>query len=110
MRKKGMSEQETVILSNQIKCLSCGDKPYSAYRNDFKSCKCGKVNVDGGQAYLRRVGEPYKDMSIVWDKELVDNMGEAIDEAIDTGRNNFGIVCAVSRCLRDNGYEIVKEM
>lgn len=103
-------DKETVILSNQIECLSCGDKPYSAYINDFKSCKCGEVNVDGGQAYLRRVGEPYKDMSIVWDIELVNSMWEAIDEAIDTGRNNFGIVCAVSRCLRDNGYEIVKEM
>ena len=105
-----MNDKETVILSNQIECLSCGDKPYSAYINDFKSCKCGEVNVDGGQAYLRRVGEPYKDMSIVWDIELVNSMWEAIDEAIDTGRNNFGIVCAVSRCLRDNGYEIVKEM
>ena len=102
-------DRETVILSNQIECLSCGDKPYSRTRHDFRSCKCESVSVDGGQAYLRRVGEPYKDMSIVWDKELVDNMWEAIDEAIDTGRNNFGIVCAVSRCLRDNGYEIVKE-
>ncbi len=45
-----------MILSNQVECLKCGDKPFSAHRHDFKYCKCEKVAVDGGMDYLKRMG------------------------------------------------------
>ena len=42
---------------NACKCRSCGDVIRSYSRHDFKACKCGKVMVDGGNEYMRRVGE-----------------------------------------------------
>ena len=46
------------IISNRIKCKKCGDVIESKYTHDFKMCKCGAVGVDGGHAYLRRLGNP----------------------------------------------------
>ena len=48
---------------NRIMCLGCGDVIESTHRWDLKWCECGKVAVDGGQDYLRRVGEPWEEMS-----------------------------------------------
>lgn len=42
------------IKTNKIKCNYCGDIIESEYTHDFKSCKCGKVSVDGGKSYLKR--------------------------------------------------------
>lgn len=47
----------TVITKNAAKCLSCGTIIESKHRHDFVTCKCGKISVDGGRAYLRRMGE-----------------------------------------------------
>lgn len=47
-----------MIVSNKIKCKSCGDIIESKYRHDFVMCKCGKVGVDGGKDYLKRIGYP----------------------------------------------------
>lgn len=47
----------TKIISNKAKCLKCGDIIESTHRHDFVSCKCGAIYVDGGQDYLRRVGD-----------------------------------------------------
>lgn len=44
------------IKRNKIKCLHCNDIIESQHRWDFRYCKCGKVAVDGGRDYLRRVG------------------------------------------------------
>jgi len=49
---------ENIIVLNQITCKHCNDTIQSNHRHDFKDCKCGKVSVDGGHDYLRRVGEP----------------------------------------------------
>jgi len=46
------------IIRNAAKCKRCHDEIESMYRHDFKFCKCGAVAVDGGHAYIRRVGEP----------------------------------------------------
>lgn len=46
------------ITRNAIRCRKCGDEIESAHRHDFRSCKCGSVCVDGGKAYLRRMGDP----------------------------------------------------
>ena len=44
------------ITTNKIKCKKCGDIIESIHVHDFKYCKCGEVAVDGGKAYLRRLG------------------------------------------------------
>ena len=60
-----------MIIKNQVKCNHCGDIIESKHRHDFVTCKCGRVSVDGGHAYLRRCFEEdndYTEMS-VWDEE-----------------------------------------
>lgn len=42
------------ILVNRVRCNRCGDVITSEYRHDYKSCRCGRVAVDGGTDYLRR--------------------------------------------------------
>lgn len=43
------------LKTNKIKCLSCGDVIESKTVHDYKECSCGKVAVDGGLEYARRV-------------------------------------------------------
>lgn len=45
------------ISLNSIRCKHCGDTLVSSTVHDFKMCKCGKVGIDGGLEYLKRVGE-----------------------------------------------------
>lgn len=102
---------DTIILANQVKCLECGDAPYSAHRHDFRSCMCGALAVDGGMNYLRRSykeGAKYMDMSIVVDKSLYNKIDEAIIWANKTGRNNLGLICAIMRAIYHNDYELTK--
>jgi len=47
---------EYKITRNAIMCNKCGDIIESRHRHDFVWCKCKSVAVDGGRAYLRRVG------------------------------------------------------
>ncbi len=42
------------IIRNAIQCKHCGEIIESKSVHDFKTCKCGKVFVDGGHEYLRR--------------------------------------------------------
>ena len=44
----------TKIIKNAIQCKHCGEIIESRIVHDFKTCKCGKVFVDGGHEYLRR--------------------------------------------------------
>lgn len=46
------------ILRNSAKCLKCGDEVESTHNHDFKFCKCQAIAVDGGKAYIRRIGWP----------------------------------------------------
>jgi hypothetical protein len=90
-----------MILSNQVRCVQCGDEPYSAHRHDFQHCECGAVAVDGGMDYLRRVGNPddYIDISI----SITEEDYEAIVDAItDSTKNELGKVCRLARVLRDD--------
>lgn len=95
-----------MIVSNQIKCLKCGDTPYSSHRHDYRTCKCGAVAVDGGAEYLRRIGDPelIQDMSIFVEDEVFKACLKALEWCDDTKRNNRGRVCAIFRALRDSGY------
>jgi hypothetical protein len=62
---EGESKEEPKIIRNRAKCLRCGDILESKYRHDFKICSCGKLSVDGGTAYIRRVGnfEEFEELS-----------------------------------------------
>jgi hypothetical protein len=46
-----------IIIRNSISCRKCGDDLVSEHRHDFRWCECGAVAVDGGRAYLKRVGD-----------------------------------------------------
>lgn len=102
-----------MILSNQVRCSACGDAPYSAFRNDFKPCKCGAVCVDGGMSYLRRVfgaaSPEYEELSITVSDEAARAARIAIENAIETGRNSLGILCAAVIALRDAGYTLAEK-
>lgn len=49
------------ILRNKAKCLLCGDIIESKHRHHFVRCSCGKLSVDGGLIYLRRVFDKMED-------------------------------------------------
>lgn len=42
------------IITNKIKCRTCGDVIESVFTHDLKRCQCGAVEIDGGKEYLRR--------------------------------------------------------
>ncbi len=90
-----------MILSNQARCLRCGDEPWSAHRHDFRHCECGAMAVDGGMAYLRRIGQPSDivEMSIVVTDEEYKALAEAVE---DKTKNTLGKICNLSRVLRDD--------
>jgi hypothetical protein len=99
-----------VIVQNAASCNGCGDFIVSKHRHDFVSCTCGAISVDGGQAYLRRVGSlekgSYNDHSWSLPDKVYNDCAEAVEEAMDTGRNKFGIANAVMRKLREAGRVI----
>ena len=42
---------------NRIRCLKCEDVIEATHQHDYKSCKCGRVSVDGGAlGHWRRIG------------------------------------------------------
>jgi hypothetical protein len=85
--------------------LSCGDLIVSKHRHDFVTCTCGAISVDGGQEYLRRVGDFANAVDLSWSlsDELYRDSADAVEEARNTGRNKFGIANAVMRTLREAG-------
>ena len=90
-----------MILSNQVRCVACGDEPFSAHRHDFRYCKCGAVAVDGGMDYLRRLGDPegMVEMSISITQDEYEMLEAAIE---DPSKNTLGKVCSIARVLRDD--------
>lgn len=98
-----------MILSNQAKCLKCGDEPYSAYTHDFKCCKCYNLFVDGGIDYIRQGARDegkYMSLNITLDDLPCEMMMSAVEWAEENGRNSLGTICAITIALRDCGYEI----
>jgi hypothetical protein len=43
------------VKRNRAKCANCDDIIESYYTHDFKYCKCGRIAVDGGKSYIRRL-------------------------------------------------------
>jgi hypothetical protein len=101
-----------VIIQNAVTCLACGDFIVSKHRHDFVTCTCGAVSVDGGQEYLRRVGDFSNAMDISWSlpDEVYNDCAEAVQDAMDTGRNKFGIANAVMRKLREHECIVAEGM
>jgi len=98
-----------MILSNQAKCLLCGDEPYSAFTHDFKHCKCREIFVDGGMSYFRggfTKRENFLDLSITLEELPCEMIMSAVEWAGENNRNSLGYLCAIARALRDCGYEI----
>ncbi|WP_446685720.1 DUF7695 domain-containing protein [Paenibacillus alginolyticus] len=60
MLEKNDERTKKRILRNAIKCLTCQVIIESISRNDFKSCSCGYVSLDGGLDYLQRSYPPGK--------------------------------------------------
>ena len=91
-----------MIIQNAVTCMGCGDFIVSKHRHDFVTCTCGAISVDGGQAYLRRVGDFTNAVDHSWElpDELYRQCADAVEEAMDTNRNKFGIANAVMRRLR----------
>lgn len=46
------------LFINAAVCKWCGSYIRSENRHDMKWCYCGKVAVDGGSWYAKRVGDP----------------------------------------------------
>jgi hypothetical protein len=94
-----------MIIQNAVSCNGCGDFIVSKHRHDFVTCSCGAISVDGGQDYLRRVGTltpgSYIDLSWSLPDNIYNDCAEAAQNAMDTGRNKFGIANAVVRTLRE---------
>lgn len=93
-----------MIVQNAVICHRCDDYIFSKHRHDFVTCKCGAISVDGGQDYLRRVGDLesgcYSDLSWSIEDEIYRECAEAAQDAMNTGRNKFGIANAILRVLR----------
>ena len=93
-----------VVIQNEVECLKCGQRIHSKHRHDFVRCQCGNIAVDGGMAYLKRVGgeHGYTDLSITLEEHQVsDIIGEMVLME-QSGRNMLGILCAAMRKLRDH--------
>lgn len=99
-----------MIIENSAVCLSCGDKIFSAHRHDYVTCTCGAIAVDGGQEYLRRVGDLGTAMDLSWSlpDDVYRECAENAQEAIYTNRNKFGIANAVMRVLRERGHIVAE--
>lgn len=67
-----------LILRNSARCTHCGEEIESTHRHDFRSCSCGKMAVDGGHDYIRRIGTGWIDTSIVAQVEEDDPSVQAI--------------------------------
>lgn len=46
---------DSPLVRNSAHCLDCDDEIVSTHRHDFVRCSCGRIAVDGGLAYVRRV-------------------------------------------------------
>lgn len=44
------------ITKNAARCKKCGEVVESDHVYAFVQCSCGKIAVDGGHEYLRRIG------------------------------------------------------
>ena len=60
------------LLTNEARCLSCGDVIRSMHGHDFVTCSCKNLSVDGGLGYTKR---SFRDGSDSWE-ELSESVQE----------------------------------
>ncbi len=63
------------LLTNEARCLSCGDVIRSMHGHDFVTCSCGNLSVDGGLGYSKR---SFRDGRESWE-ELSESVQEERD-------------------------------
>lgn len=100
---------ERVIVSNQARCKKCGDVIFSRHRHDYVECSCGAISVDGGRDYLKRGGslDHVEEQSITVSASTWRAICSEVDESVKSGSNEYGVVCAVFRALRDSGHPTI---
>ena len=77
------------LIKNRWKCLYCGDVIESKHQHDFTTCKCGKSSCDGGDSYIRLIGDL--------------NMIEYVSERIEVWEDGDKI-----RCINDSEQNTLK--
>ena len=91
-----------MIISNKARCLSCMEVIESKHRHDFVYCKCGKIAVDGGKDYLKRVGNlnDYEELSVA-----CDSIPEE-DEPIISSRDDIWLflICTIRYSMGRRSY------
>ncbi len=92
-----------MIVQNAVSCLNCGDTIVSKHRHDYVQCTCGTIAVDGGQEYLRRVGDLSAAVDVSWSiaDDIYNECADAVQWGLDNKRNKWGIANAVMRKLRE---------
>lgn len=55
-KTKVLNYTEMTIIANKIQCKHCLETIESKHRYNLRFCQCGKVAVDGGKDYLKRLG------------------------------------------------------
>ncbi len=100
------------IVANSVRCNLCGDNIFSSHRHDFVSCRCNNISVDGGQEYLRRVGNigEYVDTSIVMyfdDMVFIVNTLKDMRKLAAISGDTSAIVVCVLGSLMNTGYMTV---
>ena len=111
MKQSESKTEKTMIISNQVECLKCGDKPFSMSVHHTATCKCGSISVDSTDHHqLKRSGDldNYKDISIEAPQSLVQALTDQVGLSTSAGRNDYGVALGVFRAIRDAGYKIVK--
>ena len=93
-----MSER---ILRNRARCLICDDIIESKYRNNFVTCSCGNLSVDGGTDYIRRGfrngRNSFKNMNEYGEKIDLDSLWDELKGG--AAKMKYIKTCRV-RCLR----------
>lgn len=97
--------KEYKILVNQVRCLICGNAPYSAHVHDYKRCDCNAIAVDGGMNYLKRSGDHnlMVDISIAIDTTYFKKLEEVLEQYDNQELTKLGVICHMARHLRDSG-------
>ena len=99
------------ILENKIKCNHCGDVIESKHRHDFKRCSCGRVAVDGGHDYLRRLcqeEEDFEEISVYLRECPFCGEEASVSMAFNETEELYFVVC--TKCsARTNDYKTKAE-
>ena len=56
-------------MRNRAKCKLCGDILESFHMNDYVTCKCGEISIDGGTHYLRVAAKNWNNFLRVDDED-----------------------------------------